>query len=475
MATLESVPVSPVPPERLMTLLAGDQAHTFAETIKRGQDLLASRVIWNVNSTARGGGVAEMLASLLAYTRGAGLDARWLVMDGDPEFFRVTKRLHNMLHGSPGDGAGLGSADDRIFRDVAQANARELAELVRPGDVVLLHDPQTAGMIEPVRARGAHVVWRCHVGLDEPDGLAREAWDFLAPHVVAADALVFSRAAFVWEGLDPARIRLIPPSIDGFSAKNQDLSPETCTAILRVAGVEDGAPAVPAVYTRRDGTPGRVDRAVEGSASATLPPGAPAVVQVSRWDRLKDPLGVLEAFCERIGPRTGAHLVLAGPSAEAVADDPEGLDVLAEVGRHRAACPDSLRDRIHLFSLPMEDVAENAAIVNALQRRANVAVQKSLAEGFGLTVAEAMWKARPVVASQVGGIQEQIEDGHTGVLVDPTDLGAFADAVVELLENPSDARELGARAREAVRERFLGPEHLRHYVDLFEHLLSVPA
>jgi trehalose synthase len=470
--TLHHVPVAPIGPARIMSVLNEAQAQEFKLTIDRGRALMESRVIWNVNSTARGGGVAEMLASLLAYTRGAGLDARWVVIDGDPAFFRVTKRIHNMLHGSPGDGVGLGAEDDAVFRDTATRNAAELAPLVKPGDVVLLHDPQTAGLIEPLRARGAHVVWRCHVGIDEPNGLAHTAWAFLRPHVEPAEAVVFSRQAYVWEGLDQARVRVIPPSIDAFSAKNQDMSPDVVTSILHVAGLELGHTPGQPLFSRRDGTPGRVDRRAELSGSAPLPPGAPAVVQVSRWDRLKDPLGILEAFCNSIGPRSDAHLVLAGPSTAAVADDPEGREVLAEVTRGRAACDPRLRDRIHLFSLPMDDVEENAAIVNALQRRADVVLQKSLAEGFGLTVAEAMWKARPVVASRVGGIQEQITDGDTGVLVDPRDLTSFADAVVTQVGNPGPAREMGLRAREEVREQFLGPNHLRHYVDLFDQLLA---
>jgi trehalose synthase len=470
--TLEHVPIAPVAPERIMSVLGPDQQADFARTIESGRELLGTRVIWNVNSTARGGGVAEMLASLLAYTRGAGLDARWVVLDGSPDFFRVTKRLHNMLHGSPGGGAGLGPADEQVYAEVAARNARELAALVRTGDLVLLHDPQTAGLIEPIRACGAHVVWRCHVGIDTPNGLAESAWAFLRPHVLLADAVVFSREAFVWEGLDPARVTVIPPSIDAFSAKNQDMPAEVVAAILRAAGVEEGEPLTAPVFSRRDGTPGRVDRAADLSGSLPLPSGPPALVQVSRWDRLKDPLGVLTAFAERIAGRSDAHLVLAGPSVESVADDPEGLEVLSQIGRHRAACEPVVRDRIHLCSLPMDDVEENAAIVNALQRRADVIVQKSLAEGFGLTVAEAMWKARPVVASRVGGIHEQVVDGQTGVLVDPDDLAGFANAVTGLLDDPERARRLGERAREHVREQFLGPRHLRQYLELFAQLLT---
>jgi trehalose synthase len=470
--TLHHVPVAPISPERIMSVLEPAQADEFQHTIERGRALLDSRVIWNVNSTARGGGVAEMLASLLAYTRGAGLDARWVVIEGDPDFFRVTKRIHNMLHGAAGDAMGLGPRDDETFRETAARNARELVPLITPGDIVLLHDPQTAGLIEPVRASGAHVVWRCHVGVEEPNGPAHEAWQFLRPHVGQADAVVFSREAYVWEGLDPGRVRIIPPSIDPFSAKNQDMDAPTATSILRVAGLEPGDPPGQPAFSRRDGTPGRVDRCAELSGSLPLPQGVPAVMQVSRWDRLKDPLGILEAFRDGIADRTDAHLVLAGPSTAAVADDPEGVEVLAEIVHGRAECAAPVRERIHLFSLPMEDVEENAAIVNALQRRGDVLVQKSLAEGFGLTVAEAMWKARPVVASRVGGIREQIVDGETGLLVEPRDLEAFADAVVGLTGAPSTALELGVRAREQVRSQFLGPRHLRQYVDLFEQLLS---
>ena len=267
-------------------------------------------------------------------------------------------------------------------------------------------------------------------GSTAPTSLARAAWSFLLPHVQLADAVVFSRRAYVWEGLDEARVSVIPPSIDAFSPKNQALAPAAATAILRAAGAEPGTPKGRPAFVRQDGTPGRVDRRVELSGSLPLPADVPAVTQVSRWDRLKDPVGVLDSFRDRIAPRSDTHLVLAGPSTAAVADDPEGAEVLSEVARRRAGCPPEIRDRIHLLSLPMDDVEENAAIVNALQRRADVVVQKSLAEGFGLTVAEAMWKARPVVASRVGGIREQIVEGDTGLLVEPRDLPGFADAVL---------------------------------------------
>jgi trehalose synthase len=472
---LTDVPIAPLSPDRFEAILDTAQEAHLERTIAGIRAGFEQRVLWNVNSTARGGGVAEMLSSLLAYARGIGVDARWVVIDGDPEFFAVTKRIHNMLHGSAGDGHGLTDADDALYRATAAARAEELAPLVRPDDIVLLHDPQTAGLIDPIRARGAHVVWRCHVGIDTPNDFARAAWEFLLPHVRLADAIVFSRDAFIWEGLDPARVTVIKPSIDAFSAKNQDLSPAQVDAILRATCIAADGRDGEATFARHDGTPGRVDRCTESIASLPLPAEVPAIVQVSRWDRLKDPLGVLEAYCRHVVPHDDAHLVLAGPAAGTVADDPEAESTLSEVARRAAECPPEVRARIHLFALPMDDLEENAAIVNALQRRATVVVQKSMAEGFGLTVAEAMWKARPVVASDVGGIREQVVHGESGVLVDPRDGEAFGAAVVELLGDPERRAALGTRARAHVRSEFLGPRHAGDYLALFERLLGTAA
>ena len=199
----------------------------------------------------------------------------------------------------------------------------------------------------------------------------------------------------------------------------------------------------------------------------------PLVTQVSRWGRLKDPLGVLTAFAEHGCDRAEAHLLLAGPAADSVADDPEAVEVLAAVHSAWERLPEKVRRRIHLASLPLDDLEENAAVVNALQRHSHVVVQKSLAEGFGLTVAEAMWKRRPVVASGIGGIQEQIVDGQSGVLVSrPRDLAAFGSAVTELLLEPRRAARIGRAARERVREHFLGPYRLGRYLELIEHLIG---
>ena len=468
---IQQVQVAAHPPARFQGVLSDAQYANLVATIERARGMIDARVIWNVNSTARGGGVAELLQSLVAYVRGAGFDCRWAVIAGDPDFFALTKRLHNRLHGATGDGGPLDDEQRAIYDRVSKKNARALARLVRRGDIVLLHDPQTAGLVRPLLDRGASVIWRCHVGLDVPNDLARSAWDFLRPYVEGADAYVFSRAAFAWEDLDPERLFVIPPSIDVFTPKNQELDPPTVGAILAAAGLGANSADAPPVFTRSDGSPERVDRRAELIEDAQVPAAGHVVTQVSRWDRLKDPAGVLDAFAGVIAPRTDAHLVLAGPAVAAVADDPEGAEVLAEVAAQREGLPGDVRARVHLALLPMEDLEENAAIVNALQRRSQVVCQKSLAEGFGLTVAEAMWKARPVVASAVGGIQDQIVDGETGVLVAPHDLDEFGEAVTSLLADPARAERLGAQARARVRDTFLGPRHLTQYVDLFERVL----
>jgi trehalose synthase len=465
------VPTAPLPIERFQSVLDDDAYRELLAVRDEAVALLRGHAIWCVNSTAQGGGVAEMLRSLLAYTRGAGVDARWVVVRGNPEFFRVTKRLHNRLHGSPGDGGGLGEAERAVYEATLAPAADELAARVQPGDVVILHDPQTAGLARPVRALGARVVWRAHIGVDRPNTLAREAWDFLRPALADAEALVFSHERFVWQGLDDRRVTVIPPSIDVFSPKNQHLGDSTVRAILAVTGLCPDGDVTEATFLREDGTPARVERSADIIEDQPLREHDRLVVQVSRWDRLKDPVGVLQGFVAHAGECCDAHLVLAGPSARAIADDPEGAAALDEVVAAWRSLPAAARRRVHVACLPMDDPDENAAIVNALQTRADVVVQKSLAEGFGLTVSEAMWKGRPVLASGVGGIQDQILDEVTGLLLhDPTDLAAFGHAICRLLSDRSLAKRLGAAAHEHVRARFLESRHLEQWVALIAGL-----
>lgn len=473
MPALEEVEIGARSPERFRDVL-GERYRTIELGIERARDLFAGRAVWHVNSTARGGGVVELLHSLLAYARGAGVDTRWKVIGGDADFFAVTKRIHNHLHGVAGDGGELGEAERHTYERTLAPAAVELAGMVRPDDVVFLHDPQTAGMVDAMRATGAVVVWRCHVGLDLPNETARGAWDFLRPYIQDADAFVFSRRAFVWDHLDRDRIWLVAPSIDAFSPKNQDLSAENVRSIMQRIGLADGAAPGSALFLRSDGTPGRVDRCADLYQEGLIPEDALLITQVSRWDRLKDPLGVLRGFADGFADRDDVHLLLAGPSVAAVADDPEGAGVLAEVIAAWRDLDDGVRARAHLACLPMDDAQENAAMVNAIQRRSDVIVQKSLAEGFGLTIAEAMWKERPVVASGRGGIQDQITDGESGILLsDPEDLEHFAAALRTLIDDPALRERLGRVARERVAEGFLGTRHLMQYLNLLTGLLQV--
>ena len=386
--------------------LLGDDYAEVEEAIAEAGELFEGRVVWNVNSTARGGGVAELLHSLLAYARGAGVDVRWVVIDGDAGLLRVTKRIHNRLHGYAGDG---GRARRRPSAPSTSGCSRRNAADARGAgasrdDVVLLHDPQTAGLVGAAAGDGgARVVWRCHVGADTPNELAATAWDFLRPYVERARRLRLLRtASSPGRGCDPSRVWIVPPSIDAFSPKNQELDAGPCRGDPPARSARaDGAGGAPGLRPRATARPGGWTGAAEIDQDAP-----PRRRRAAGRARCRAGTGSrTRSGCWRASPSisraTGAHLLLAGPSVAAVADDPEGAEVLAE--SRDARCGAAARRcaaRVHLACLPMDDVEENAAIVNALQRRADVVVQKSLAEGFGLTVAEAMWKARPVVASR---------------------------------------------------------------------------
>ena len=374
---------------------------------------LGSRTIWNVNSTAVGGGVAEMLRVLVAYTAGLQIAIRWTVISGDPDFFAITKGLHNQIHGQIGSTGPVGHGDARHYEQVLAANADELLGQVRPGDIALLHDPQTAGLAAPLAQAGVHVVWRCHIGVDRQTDVTRAAWDFLRPYLAAAHGYVFTRRQYVPSWIPGALTQIIPPSINPLSAKNQQLDPGTVQAILATIGVLDGGPPpAPGRFTRQDGTsadvtlaamvtgegrPGRPTRSScrsrAGTGSRTWPVSCSA--SPSMWQARGD-----------------GYLMLVGPDVSKVSDDPEGGLVFAECLAQWQGLPAATRARVLLVNLPDDDVEQNAAAVNAIQRHAKVIAQKSRAEGFGLTVAEGMWKGRPVVGSAVGGILDQIVERH---------------------------------------------------------------
>jgi trehalose synthase len=471
-AAPQLVPISPEPISRFQEVLGPAVYREMERIAEESRREFAGTVIWHVNSTARGGGVAEILHALLPYVRGAGVDTRWVVLRGDADFFAVTKRIHNRLHEDPGDGGELGDEERAMYEAPLAATSVRLSKLLRRGDVVYLHDPQTAGLVPQMKANGARVIWRCHIGVDQPGPLANSAWDFLRPYVKDADAFVFSRRDYAWDGLDPDRVWLMPPAIDPFAPKNQDMEAGAVEEIISAMGVGPSVPDGAPVFVRGDGTPGRIEREATLLQEGVVPAGAGAVLQVSRWDRLKDPRGLLDCFVTYVEDGD-AHLILAGPESEGVSDDPEGLAVYGDVAESWRRLPDDARQRVHLVSLPMHDADENGAMVNALQRRAQVVVQKSLAEGFGLTVTEAMWKARPLVASRVGGIQDQVIHGETGLLIDdPHDLEAFGRAIEGLLRDPQRAEQFGAAGRKRVTDHFLAVGRLAEYVGLIRSLIS---
>jgi trehalose synthase len=469
-AKVAEVEVQPIAPEMLASVIGEQRTGRLLRAADAVRQALDGRTVFNVNSTASGGGVAEMLQTLLAYGRGVGIDTRWLVIEGNPPFFEVTKRIHNHLYGSPGDNGPLGADERDVYEATLRENTPDLLTLVKPGDIVLVHDPQPAGLITALAQAGAVVIWRCHVGIDEHNEWSERAWAFLRPYLEPAAAYVFTRRSFAPPWLeDDARLAVIAPSIDPFSTKNRNLSATEVRAVLIHAGLIAGTQTTSVAFTRRDGSAAQIARYADVLQTGPPPsPESPLVVQISRWDRIKDMVGVMEGFVEHVDGTAGAHLVLAGPSVAGVTDDPEGGDVLDECMRRWSQLEHEIRARVHLACLPMHDPDENATMVNALQRHAAVVVQKSLAEGFGLTVVEAMWKARPVVATKIGGIADQITDGADGLLIDdPLDLAAFGGAVRRILESPALATRLGDGARERSHRDFLGDRHLEQWGELF--------
>ncbi len=460
--------------ERFSDVIDPAQFERYLVAAERMRTRFEGRIVWNINTTDAGGGVAEMLRSLIAYVRGFGIDSRWAVMEASDEFFRITKRLHHALHGSAGDGTPLDDKARRVYDEAMRANAGELLARVRPRDVVLVHDPQPAGLTNSLIRAGALVVWRCHIGHDKPNAEVEAGWSFLNPYLKDVPAMVFSRNAYIPSELDGDRASIITPSVDAFSPKNQELDEETVHSILVHVGIVEGPDGDALKFTRQDGSPARVDRQAD-VVRLGRPPSfeTPLVVQVSRWDPLKDPVGVMHGFGHLVeeGRAGDAHLVLAGPNVQAIADDPEGGEVLDSVIAEWRRLPHAVRQRVHIVCLPMADFEENAAIVNALQRHATIIVQKSLHEGFGLTVTEAMWKGRAVVATAVGGIQDQIDDGVDGLLLqDPSDLEAFSGILGRLLEDDALRAKLGENARRKVRDVFLGVHQLIRHGRLIECL-----
>lgn len=366
---------------------------------------LHGKVIQNVNSTSVGGGVAEILSRMVPLLKELGVDSRWDVIKGGREFFEVTKKFHNALHGKSED---ITRHDFNIFMETSLKN---MSEMDMYGDIVFIHDPQPIALVD--KKRDNKWIWRCHIDISSPN---RKVWGFLKHFVVKYDASVFSAPGFSQRL--PIRQFLISPSIDPLSDKNKDLPPEVVDSVL---------------------------------AKYNIPRDKPIITQISRFDRLKDPIGVMEAY-KKVKYHVDCRLILAGGTAE---DDPEGLQVLEEVKEKARQDKD-----IHILLLPQNDIE-----VNALQRASTVIMQKSVKEGFGLTVAEALWKKKPVVASNVGGIPLQIKHKYSGLLCGTIDAAAFA--LKQILNNPQYAAKLGENGHEHIKNNFLITRHLRDYMLLF--------
>jgi len=365
-----------------------------------------------VNTTKTGGGVAEILHRLVVILNELGVPTTWEVMEGDDRFFGVTKKIHNALHGHS---ETLTAEDREIYMERTRREAQRLA---LDGDLILIHDPQPAGLIALRRAPGQRWVWRCHIDLSSRDP---DHWEFLRSSVCQYDASIFSAIEFVPPL--PIPTYLVPPSIDPFSAKNRDMEQEEVSSIME-----------------------RLD----------LPRRGPWVTQISRFDRIKDPIGVIEAF-RMVRARRRARLLLAGGGAS---DDPEGAQVLAEVREGAAKVKD-----VTVLELPPGSDVE----INALQRASAVVMQKSLREGFALTVSEALWKRRAVVASAVGGIPLQVLHERTGLL--SRSIEGAALQTIRLLDNSDLRHELGAEGHAHVRDNFLHTREVRDYLAVFTSLL----
>lgn len=387
------------------------------------------RLLVHVNATATGGGVAELIRGLLRHQ-----DAGWAVIAGAPAFYQITKYMHLLLHGR-GDPEQLDDPEVmQTYRDTLEPQADWFAQRISPGSVVILHDPQTLGLAPALKARGVRVVWQCHIGaLVTPEDGPGAVWRAFAPELAALDAVVTTLPEFAPPGV--RQVFVLPPAIDPAAPKNQELSAEEIASVLDEIGLTAGG-----------ASPG-----VNLTQTALLPHDARVVLQVSRWDPLKDMPGVVRCI---VGLPEDVHLVLAGTDPADIPDDPDGAAVFAEVRNLLAGLPEADRARVHLVKISLKRPDLNDLLVNALQRRADVVLQKSLEEGFGLTVTEAMVKGRPVVASAVGGLRQQITDGWNGLLVDPMDFVAVRTQVAGLLDDAQRRRELGERARTVALERY---------------------
>ncbi len=366
---------------------------------------LEGKKIQHINSTSVGGGVAEILTRMVPLLKELGVDTRWDLIKGGEQFFGVTKKFHNALHGHPAD---INKKDFEVFLETGERNIKELETTA---DIVFVHDPQPITLVK--KKNGNRWLWRCHIDVSNPE---EKVWKFLMEYIVRYDAAVFSAPSFSRKL--PIRQFLISPSIDPLSDKNKELPEEIINKVLE---------------------------------KYQIPQDKPILTQISRFDRLKDPLGVIATYQE-VKKHIDCRLILAGGGAS---DDPEGAMIFSQVMEKAKGDKD-----MHILLLAQNDIE-----INALQRASTVIIQKSIREGFGLTVAEALWKAKPVVASNVGGIPLQVTHKYSGLLCHSIEGAAFA--IKQLLNSPAYALRLGENGKEHIRNNFLITRHLRNYLLLF--------
>ena len=379
------------------------------QLIQLGRHLAGARVV-HVNSTRKGGGVAEILDWMVPLMRDLGMAADWQILNGNGDFFAVTKSMHNGLQGQHVD---FDVSHERTYLEVNRVEAERLRPLLADADFVFIHDPQPAALLALLGPSKAHWIWRCHIDISTPH---RRVWRFLRPYVEPYEASIYSLPRYALPLPHPQFV--IAPSIDPLSEKNRELSEAEMSQLL---------------------------------APFKLDPKRPLLAQVSRFDAFKDPIGVIRSY-RLVKKHINAQLVLAGGGA---ADDPEGERVLKTVREEAASDPD-----IHVLDL----APDSHRTINALQRAADIVIQKSIREGFGLTVTEGLWKGKPVIGGNAGGIRLQVFDHHTGFLVN-TPEGA-AQRILYLLTHRDEMAVIGQRARRFVRENFLLTRHLREYLIL---------
>ena len=445
---------------------------------------LKGRTIWQVNSTAQGGGVSEMLPAQIRLLRLLGLKVEWLVIEAtETKFFALTKKIHNLIHGV-GD-HHFEESDRRLYEKVNSRNYKTLKEFVKEGDIVVLHDPQPLGLVKYIKRdyKNVAVIWRSHIGLEKRTVKTRAAYQFLDPYLELCDHYVFTAAEYIPRKIS-GNVSIIPPAIDPLSHKNRNMAIHKIAGILSCGGlVADGHPVVAKPFkhpVHRIQTNGAMEVATFPNDIGFL--YRPIVTQISRWDRLKGFESLLRGFVklkehiedyskkgdmhrERLA---AARLVLAGPDPAYISDDPEGKEVLEKLISSYTKLPESIARDIGILLLPMESRKENALIVNAIQRCSSVIVQNSIQEGFGLTATEAMWKKKPVLGTHATGLKKQIRDGLDGCLIDnPMDADEVAAKINFMMSEPKERQKWGFSAEVRVVEKFLVFRLLADWLTVF--------